>query len=125
MKLAKQLWINVIVLTLIVAAAIVFPYSQYRANAQDSPKGMSQLLTVLNDRTHKESGFSIHFSFAVPLVEGEEDWVIPTGDTSSLRHITIDSIGADHICFGDLGGSAYGIRCTPFSNIVQVFWVDN
>ncbi len=62
----------------------------------------------------------ITFDFTVPLVTGERVWTLP--DDSAKR--TISSVGSDYVCFSERWNDGYRERCTPFSNITSITFLD-
>lgn len=90
-----------------------------------SPKTMSQLLVELNNRIKEEPGFGIGFSFVKPLLDDEFMWSIPFSDREFGLERWIGDVGEDFICFFELAGQAEIVRCTPFSNIAGITYLNN
>ncbi len=68
----------------------------------------------------RASDKAITFDFTVPLVTGERVWTLP--DDTAKR--TISSIGNDYVCFSERWNDGYRQRCTPFSNITSITFLD-
>jgi hypothetical protein len=94
-------------------------YSQ--AKISDSVTKMSLLIKQLD-----ENGKQILFQFVVPLVADETSWIIPDENESDEDQISrdISDIGDDYICFDELAGQAYSVRCTLFSNIASISYLN-
>lgn len=107
---------------------VVLPNLQKSADAQTDaspPHTISNLIHALDQRTKDESGFLINFKFVTPLIEGETNWQIPFSDTTQHLYRSIDIIENDYLCFREKAGGADFERCTPFSNIAQISYLNN
>jgi hypothetical protein len=89
--------------------------------AQERVLDMNNLLNRLY-----EDEVEVLFQFAIPLVADQNVWIVPDGINGSEDEITIQiaEIGEDYICFRMRSGQAIDMRCTPFSNIVSVSYLD-
>jgi hypothetical protein len=84
---------------------------------------MQGLLEGLVEKMYDEPGLIIFITFANPLVGDETTWGIGDPDDTLERRIV--EIGEDYLCFRELAGGADGRRCTPFSNIVSISYLNN
>ena len=113
--------ITIVVLTTLSTTLLTLTSSSRGVYAQETASNMRTLLTHLD-----EEEVSILFQFAVPLVAEQTDWIIPNGLDGQDDDISINisEIGDDYICFDELAGQAYSNRCTPFSNIVSISYLN-
>jgi len=86
-------------------------------------KSMESLVNRLIEKMNNEPGKILYFSFVKPLVGDTTDLAI--GDPKDKYETRIVEVGKDYLCFREIAGSADGRRCTPFSNIVSVFYLNN
>lgn len=120
----KNIETSIFVLALSVLLLIVFLFTQVISHtkaADNTTSNMSQLIKELND-TKKQ----ILFQFTVPLVANETTWNVPSDSRNSDDQVSryISSVGEDYVCFDELAGQAYSIRCTPFSNIASISYLN-
>lgn len=95
--------------------------SSNKVAAQEPRLNMNNLL----NRLHRDE-VEILFQFAIPLVADQNVWTVPDRIDGPEDEITIQiaEIGEDYICFRMRSGQAIDMRCTPFSNIVSVSYLD-
>jgi hypothetical protein len=113
--------IGVLVLVTLVLTTLLITQVYSQSEASDSSAKISLLLKQLD-----QDGKQILFRFTIPLVADETVWAIPDeiqGDEDEISRY-ISDIGDDYICFDELAGQAYSIRCTPFSNIVSISYLN-
>lgn len=114
----------VIVLLLVVGSVVSTNLITSTVRAQDSAtSNMQSLIERLVNRMNDEHGFRIFIDFEHPLVEDQATWEI--GDPNDRLQRSIVEVGQDYICFQEIGLAADGRRCTPFTNIVSVFYLNN
>jgi len=122
MKGIKLLNLAILVIALVALSinAALISASSTQSNSDGNMQGLvERLVEKLND----EPGLIIFIAFANPLVGDETTWGIGDPDDNRLRRIV--EIGKDYLCFRDVGGAAEGRRCTPFSNIVSISYLNN
>jgi len=97
------------------------------SQAQDeaSLTGMASLIEKLDQRTKDEPGFTVGFRFVTPLLEDELSWSIPLSDREHDVERWIGEVEQDYLCFYETAGSAEIVRCTPFSNIAAITYLNN
>ena len=111
-----------VVLGLILVTTLNFFYF-HDSVAQEDITNFRAFLERMRLRQIEESYLVVFFKFKEPLVEDEKIWGI--GDPNSEIIRTIVEIGDDYVCFNELRGGAEGWRCTPFTNIVSVSFLNN
>jgi hypothetical protein len=101
--------------------ALLVMHSSDKVAAQEPRLNMSNLLNRLY-----EDEVEVLFQFAIPLVADQNVWTVPDGIDGPEDEITIQiaEIGEDYICFRMRSGQAIDMRCTPFSNIVSISYLD-
>jgi hypothetical protein len=120
----KNIQTSIVILALSILLLIAFLFTQVISHtkaADNLASNMSQLLKQLNDNKKP-----ILFQFVVPIVADETLWSIPSNTQNSEDEISryISSVGDDYVCFDELAGQAYSIRCTPFSNIASISYLN-
>lgn len=101
----------IVLTTMIVCAGIlVFGMMQRPASAQDRAT-LRGLLETFKGGTNP-----VTIQFAVPLIPGENTWILP--DQRFNR--TLAEIGDDYVCFSEPWNNTTRLRCTPFGNIIGV-----
>lgn len=95
---------------IIAAAVLAFGLANRPAVAQDRASLRGLLETL------KGGPNPVTIQFAVPLVAGENTWILP--DQRFNR--TIGEIGEDYVCFSEPWNNTTRLRCTPFGNIIGV-----
>jgi hypothetical protein len=68
----------------------------------------------------KAEGKAITFDFIVPLVTGERVWTLP--DEKAKRNISV--VGTDYVCFSEPWNEGSRERCTLFSNITSITFLN-
>ena len=114
-------WIAlIIVLTALSTTLVISTFSVKDVQAQEATSNMRTVLMHLNDEK-----VTVLFQFATPLVANQTDWIIPDlGETDPNVSHVISEIGDNHICFWERAGEAISIRCTPYSNIVSISYLN-
>ena len=111
---------------LIVILAILFT-NVPRINEASAQNGagddMQKLITRLVSKANDAPGLIIFIKFANPLINDELVWGIGDPGDKLERHIV--EIGKDYLCFREIAGGADSRRCTPFSNIVSITYLNN
>lgn len=116
--------LNLAILVIALVALSIHTALIGAASAQSNSDGnMQALFERLVEKMRDEPGLIVFITFANPLVGEETTWGIGDPDDSLLR--TIVEIGEDYLCFREIGGAAEGRRCTPFSNIVSISYLNN
>ena len=90
--------------------------------AQDNKMNFHSLLLRMNEMHSNDSGFTFIVTFLSPLIKDESAWII--GDPNDQYRRTVDEIGEDYVCFREHGGGEDFVRCTPFSNILQISYLE-
>lgn len=106
---------------IVVLMALVVVHSSNKVAAQEQKLNMSNLFSRLH-----ENEVEVLFQFAIPLVSDQNVWIVPDGIDGLDDEITIHiaDIGEDYICFRMRSGQAIDVRCTPFSNIASISYLD-
>jgi len=113
-------------LVVVIMMLVVLPNSQKSADAQaDTAPNMAELIKNLNQKTKDIPGFIFNIQFVTPLIENQPDFQIPFFDASQHLNRAIDTIGSDYVCFREIAGGADFERCTPFSNIAEIAYLNN
>jgi hypothetical protein len=117
----KALMLLLVSLVAIIAGLIVFYSQPALTSAQDTtPPNFRTILEDLRARQVNDDSV-IAIRFVIPLTPGEPSWIIGAPGRESARYI--EYIGDDYLCFAEVGDPQTLIRCTPFSNIVNVDYV--
>lgn len=96
------------------------------AQERSQNSNMRELLESLSARVEAQPGFEVSIKFAQPLMDNDEIlWSIPYSPQDQDLYRTFGEIGNDFICFDERAGSANVTRCTPFSNIISLGYLDN
>jgi hypothetical protein len=91
------------------------------ANIEDTQTTMQQLFLQLDQKQLDDHDFTFSVRFVAPL--GSEE-IFLIGDPSDRRYRLIEEVGADYVCFRQRDDSYNAIRCTPFSNIREVNYLE-
>lgn len=118
MRAVSILLFAVIILTMLAA----FLTRAYYVRADDS-SDMRALLQRLDDQMRKQKGFLVTFDFNVSPNEHDKSWTL--NDPKDKERFTISEIGSNYACFQRWVGDANSVICTPFSNIVSIFYLAN
>jgi hypothetical protein len=120
---AKMLVVGVFILLAI--SWLISPNLIIRvADAQEAATStMQSFIEGLVKRMNDERGFRIFVEFEHPLVGNESTWEI--GDPNDELQRSIAEVGEDYVCFQEIALAADGRRCTPFNNIVSIFYLNN
>lgn len=122
----RHLFQTLITLLLVIVVSLfigMMANNQSRVFAQTESKTMRTLLESLNTKLDERPGLIVFFNFQNPLIEGENAWEIGNPEDERLRRMV--EIGDDYVCFRDVAGAADGRRCTPYSNIVSITYLNN
>jgi hypothetical protein len=84
---------------------------------------MQALLERLVEKVDNNPGLIVYITFVHPLVGNETEWGI--GDPADDLNRRIVEVGEDYVCFREILGAADERRCTPFSNIVGITYLNN
>jgi hypothetical protein len=96
------------------------------AQEQSDYTNLKGLLEALRSRIESEASFQVTFKFAQPLMDNNEIfWHIPYYSEEDDIDRWIGDIGDDFICFYERAGSASVVRCTPFSNISSITYLES
>jgi hypothetical protein len=118
---------SITLLTFTVMTLLLLLYSTSRAGGRENhTDNLRAMLENANTRTEGTSPITLVFKFNQPLMDtGETLWEIPYYSQEEDIVRWIGEIGNDYLCFYERAGSAVVIRCTPFSNIVAVSYLEN
>ena len=118
---------KLLAISVLIGALVLFSVNLLLTEHASAQSGYSDdmqgLLNRLSDRMNTERGFRFFIDFAHPLLLDQTTWEI--GDPADKSGRRVIEVGKDYVCFQEIGGAADGRRCTPFSNIVSIFYLNN
>ena len=121
-KRMSHIVIAVLIAVLLTTISIINASSN--TQAVNEQRNIKLLLQRMDDKLCNEKGFIVIIDFINPLLADEKSWSI--GDPSDKYNRSINEIGDDYLCFKERFGQGPDfIRCTPFSNIVSVNYLDD
>jgi hypothetical protein len=86
---------------------------------------LQSLLELLRQKITTDSDFSVTFQFNAPLIKDDDVWwSVPYFDSNSELTRDLYNVGEDYVCFHERWGDVSMIRCTPFSNVVSIVYID-
>ncbi|MBZ0279149.1 MAG: hypothetical protein K8L97_00330 [Anaerolineae bacterium] len=103
--------LSIVLMMIIISVGILAFGMANRPTAAQDRATLRGLLETLKGGTN-----TVTIQFAVPLVPGENTWVLP--DQRFNR--TLAEIGDDYVCFSEPWNNTTRLRCTPFGNIIGV-----
>ncbi len=109
--------------TLIILSVLAVSFANMdRVKAEDT-SDLRALLQRLDARMRNERGFLVTINFSVQPGGRGKSWVL--NDPKDKESFSISEIGSNYLCFERIGGQAELVICTPFSNIVSVYYLNN
>jgi len=108
----------VILLLISLLAAIVLLIASWSNQATAQTSAAQDMRTMFLNLTRSSAPITILFD--KPLVSNESMWTLP--DTEANRSIA--EVGADYVCFSEPWNHTTRNRCTPFSNIISVSYIN-
>jgi hypothetical protein len=120
----SQIVIGLLLILLLALATHTTINASANSEAANEQRNLKLLLERMDGKLRNEKGFIVIIDFINPLLADEKSWSI--GDPSDKYNRSINEIGDDYLCFKEQFGQGPDfIRCTPFSNIVSVDYLDD